>query len=170
MSTPNNWQWAGEPVDGGPAVVFDIDGVLCNADERQHFLSDGRRDWKSFFAACGGDTLIEETSRLIPLISADVAVVLLTGRPLEVQQTTIEWFDRHDLRWDLLIMRDRGDYTASLTFKQQTVRKLKTMGFDLQLAFEDDVRNQEMFQNEGVPCMYVHSGYYEQRDAMERAQ
>ncbi len=30
----------------------------------------------------------------------------------------------------------------------------------LQLALEDDRRNLEMFEEEGVPCLYVHSGYY----------
>jgi hypothetical protein len=34
-------------------------------------------------------------------------------------------------------------------------------GFDLRLAFEDDRRNLEMFRAEGVPCIYIHSGYYD---------
>ena len=34
-------------------------------------------------------------------------------------------------------------------------------GFDLRLAFEDDRRNVEMFHREGVPCVYIHSGYYD---------
>ena len=29
------------------------------------------------------------------------------------------------------------------------------------LAFEDDRRNVEMFRAEGIPCLYVHSGYYD---------
>ena len=31
----------------------------------------------------------------------------------------------------------------------------------LDLAFEDDRRNLEMFRAEGVPCVYIHSGYYD---------
>ena len=31
----------------------------------------------------------------------------------------------------------------------------------LRLAFEDDPRNVHMFHAEGVPCIYIHSGYYE---------
>ncbi|NJO55968.1 MAG: hypothetical protein HC834_05945 [Rhodospirillales bacterium] len=33
--------------------------------------------------------------------------------------------------------------------------------FDLRLAFEDDPRNVSMFHAQGVPCIYIHSGYYE---------
>ena len=39
--------------------------------------------------------------------------------------------------------------------------ELRAFGFDLRLAFEDDRRNLEMFHEEGLPCVYIHSGYYE---------
>jgi hypothetical protein len=41
------------------------------------------------------------------------------------------------------------------------VAELRDYGMHLELAFEDDRRNLEMFQDAGVPCLYVHSGYYE---------
>ena len=46
-------------------------------------------------------------------------------------------------------------------FKQRTVGELRQWGFDLRLAFEDDRRNVDMFHAEGVPCVYIHSGYYD---------
>jgi hypothetical protein len=41
------------------------------------------------------------------------------------------------------------------------VGELRDYGFDLRLAFEDDRRNVEMFHGEGIPCVYIHSGYYD---------
>jgi hypothetical protein len=73
----------------------------------------------------------------------------------------VEWLERHGLRWDLLVMRNRGDYDAAPVFKQDTVTALRARGFELRLAFEDDRRNVEMFQRAGVPCIYIHSGYYD---------
>ena len=58
-------------------------------------------------------------------------------------------------------MRDWGDYTASRWFKQDAVMALRDLGFDLRLAFEDDRRNVEMFHAESIPCIYIHSGYYD---------
>jgi hypothetical protein len=143
-------------------VIVDIDGVLSNANERQHFLEDTkRRNWRAFFDACGEDTLIDEVSRLLDLLDPDLLVVLLTGRPLRVQPLTLEWLDRYGVRWDLLIMRVSGDYSAARDFKRETVRDLRRRRFDLRLAFEDDPRNREMFHEEGLPCIYIHSGYYE---------
>lgn len=142
-------------------MVFDVDGVLSDAANRQHLLEPGRRDWDAFFDACGEDPLIEEVAVLLGLLDPDLAVVLLTGRPRRVRPQTLAWLERHRLRWDLLVMRDIGDYTAARSFKRRTVSELRTYGFDIRLAVEDDRRNLEMFRSEGVPCLYIHSGYYE---------
>jgi phosphoglycolate phosphatase-like HAD superfamily hydrolase len=142
-------------------VVFDIDGVLSDAASRQHFIERGRRDWRAFFDACGDDPLIEEIARLVELLDPAITVVLLTGRPLRVQPQTLAWLERYGLRWDLLIMRDVGDYSAAREFKRDTVDDLRRYRFDLRLAFEDDRRNLEMFRAEGIPSVYIHSGYYD---------
>ena len=161
MATPENWRWFDVPVDPGPAVIFDIDGVLSDAASRQHYIEAGRRNWNAFFDACGDDPLIEEVARLLHLLDPGLRIVLLTGRPIRVQPQTLAWLRRYELRWDVLIMRDFGDYSAAREFKQWTVGDLRREGFDLQLAFEDDRRNLEMFRSEGVPCVYIHSGYYD---------
>lgn len=163
MSTavPPNWTWRDAPAPPGPAVIFDIDGVLSDAASRQHYIERGRRDWHAFFDACGDDPLIEEVACVVQLLDPSLAVVLLTGRPVRVEPQTLAWLARYRLRWDLLIMRDVGDYSAAREFKRDTVFDLRSYGFELRLAFEDDRRNLEMFRGEGIPCVYIHSGYYE---------
>ena len=156
-----NWAWRDEPPVGGPAVVFDIDGVLSDSAGRQHFLERGRRDWTAFFEACGDDPVIEEIARLLELLDPSLHVVLLTGRPLRVQPQTLAWLRRYGLRWDLLVMRAQGDYAHVTGFKQAAVEELRDFGFDLRLAFEDDPSNHAMYVAAGVPCVYIHSGYYE---------
>ncbi|MCB0951381.1 MAG: hypothetical protein H6517_07270 [Microthrixaceae bacterium] len=164
--TFENWMWRGEVLeaDAGaqmPTVVFDMDGVLSDASRRQHFLESPRRDWEGFFQACGDDALIEEVARLLESLDPELRIVLLTARPIRVMPQTLAWLDRYGLRWDLLIMRDFGDYSASPHFKRHTVQELRSRSFDLRLGFEDDRRNVAMFHAEGVPCVYIHSGYYD---------
>ena len=110
-----------------------------------------------------GHSPIEDISdeRLGAALDAGLRVVLLTARPMRVQRQTLGWLERYKLRWDVLIMREFGDYQASRVFKQRTVGELRSYGFDLRLAFEDDRRNVDMFHREGVPCVYIHSGYYD---------
>jgi phosphoglycolate phosphatase-like HAD superfamily hydrolase len=158
------WSWRegdGESKARGPAVVFDIDGVLSDAAGRQHFLEEGRRDWSAFFEACSDDPVIEEIARLLELLDSSLRVVLLTGRPLRVQAQTLAWLRRYELRWDLLVMREHRDYSGVTDFKQRVVAELRAAGFDLRLAFEDDPSNHAMYVQAGVPCVYIHSGYYD---------
>ena len=159
-----NWRWradAGEAHPSGPAVIFDLDGVLSDAAGRQHFLEQGTRDWSAFFEACGDDPVIEEIARLLELLDSSLAIVLRTGRPLRVQPQTLAWLHRYRLRWDLLVMRERGDYDQVTWFKHRVVGDLRAHGFDLRLAFEDDPSNHAMYVADGIPCVCIHSGYYE---------
>jgi hypothetical protein len=158
--TPDHWTWREDPVSG-PAVVVDIDGVLSDASTRQHYLEAPRRDWRAFFDACGDDPVIEEIKALLDLLDPALRIVLLTARPHRVHHLTEAWLRHYRIRWDLLIMRPWGDYELSRDFKQSTVWELRAFGFDLRLAFEDDRRNVAMFRGEGIPCLYIHSGYYD---------
>jgi hypothetical protein len=81
----------------------------------------------------------------LELLDSSLAVVLLTGRPLRVQPQTLAWLHRYGLRWDLLVMRERGDYAQVTSFKQRVVGDLRAHGFDLRLAFEDDPSNHAMY-------------------------
>jgi hypothetical protein len=158
---PENWRWRDGPVAPGAAVVVDLDGVLSDAEGRQHFLEQHRQDWRAFFDACGDDPLIEEVARLTELLDPGLRLVLLTARPLRVRPQTLAWLERYGVRWDLLVMRHGGDYSRASEFKRATVGELRDEGFDLRLALEDDLRNVDMFHGEGVPCLYIHSGYYD---------
>jgi hypothetical protein len=153
-----NWHWRDGPFDPGPAVIFDIDGVLADAAGRQHFLDWG--DWQSFFDAVGDDPTIGEIERLLELLDASLHVILVTGRPKRVQRQTVAWLERYSIRWDLLIMREYGDYSGVDRFKRETLRELHAEGFDVRLALDDDPKNHAMYVSEGVPCIYIHSGYY----------
>jgi hypothetical protein len=158
--TPDNWTWRDGPVEPAAAVVVDIDGVLSDASTRQHYIESPRADWRAFFDACGQDPVIEEVKRLLDLLDPTLQVVLLTARPHRVHHLTEAWVRHYEIRWDLLIMRSWGDYDWARDYKQYSVHDLRRFGFDLHLAIEDDPGNVEMFRHEGIPTLYIHSGYY----------
>jgi hypothetical protein len=158
---PAHWTWHDGPVAPGPAAVIDLDGVLSDAASRQHYLESPRRDWRKFFDACGEDPVIEEVRDLLDLLDRDLRIVLLTARPERVHPLTEAWLRRYRIRWDLLVMRPFGDYDLAREFKEASVWDLRDYGFELRLAIEDDRRNVAMFRGEGVPCLYMHSGYYD---------
>ena len=161
LRTPRNWHWRAGSATPGPSVIFDVDGVLADASGRQHLLEWPLRDWDAFFDACGDDPVIDEVARMLSLLDKELVVVLLTARPMRVQRQTLEWIRHHGLRWDLLVMRSAGDRDWASEYKRRVVGDLRAAGFDPQLAVEDDRRNVDMFHRAGIPCLYVHSGYYD---------
>ena len=58
-------------------------------------------------------------------------------------------------------MRRNHDYRPARLFKREAVGDMRARGFDVKLCVEDDLRNVEMFRTEGIPALYIHSGYYE---------
>lgn len=104
--------------------------------------------------------MIAHVARLVECLDDELLVVLLTARPVRVREATVAWLTAGELRWDLLVMRDDRDFRASPDAKRDAVAALRQVGFDLRLAVDDDPRNAAMFEEEGIPCLYVHSGYY----------
>jgi len=158
----DNWAWADGPVAPGPVVLVDIDGVISDASQRQHFLEGTERDWKAFFLAAEHDEPLADFIEVLRVFDRDLAVVLLTARPHYLREITLTWLAANEVRWDALILRDRRDgRLQSSEFKRRSVRELHAQGFTVRVAFDDDVRNVAAFVDEGLRAVYIHSGYYE---------
>ena len=157
---PAPFTWRDGPIEPGPAVVVDLDGTLSDASGRQHFLERRPKDWDRFFDACAEDPVLAHVARLVECLDPELAVILLTARPSRVQAATVTWLAQASIRWDLLVMRADRDFSPSPRAKREAVAALRGVGFDLRLAVDDDPRNVAMFEGEGIPCLYVHSGYY----------
>lgn len=163
-SFPESWSWRNSSCPPGAAVVVDMDGVISNAGARQHYLNNPPKDWHSFFNACDQDPPILATTTLLHQLDSDLLVILLTARPSWVRQKTLQWLDKHNPRWDLLILRSPAeDKLSAGEYKLRSLRELQQRGFDLRVGFEDDPKNVTLFSDFGLPCVYIHSGYYEDK-------
>jgi hypothetical protein len=157
---PGHWQWRVGPRDPADCVIVDIDGVLADAEHRQHHLEPPWRDWDSFFAEAGGDDVFEEMVAVLDLLHDALVVVLLTSRPTWIQRETLRWLQLYEIRWDLLIMRPVGDFQASPGFKRTETHTLVEQGYRPRLAIDDDMRNVRMYRKEGLPTLHLESGYH----------
>ena len=110
---PEHWTWRDGPVEPGPAVVVDIDGVLSDAASRQHYLEAPRRDWDAFFEACGDDPVIEEVQGAPRPARPDAARSCCSPPgPSGCTTSPRRGCAATSIRWDLLIMRAVGRLRA----------------------------------------------------------
>ena len=149
---------------------MDVDGVLSDASSRQYLLGVEPRRWADFFEASVDDPAIPEgigLARALAGVTDDTAfvgvrpLVLLTARPARLVDTTMVWMARHGVAWDLLVMRVDSDHRTSPDMKREALADLRATGHEPAVAVDDDPRNAEMYWGEGVPVVYVHSGYYD---------
>ena len=140
-------------------MLVDIDGVLSDAAHRQGFAK--RRDWRGFFSAAPEDPPIESLITMVRLFAPELAVVLLTARPSWLSDATVTWLGEHDVRWDLLVIREPDDHEPSHVYKRHEVTRIRDHGFEILVALEDDLVNVRMLQAEGIRSVYIHSGYYD---------
>ena len=123
--TPDNWRWRSGPVDR--AAPWCSTSTACSPTRPAASTSSrpAGANWNAFFEACGDDPLIDDVARLLELLDAGPADHPAHRPPVRVQPQTLAWLQRYELRWDLLIMRDYGDYSAAREFKQDTVHDLR---------------------------------------------
>ena len=57
---------------------------------------------------------------------------------------------RHEIPYDLLVMRPDFDRSPSSRFKRHALHNLRDNGFTPVIGFEDDIRNVEMLRSEGI--------------------
>ena len=146
----------------GPVVLVDIDGVLSDASGRQHYLLGKNKEWWNFFEAAIDDPPIVESIRLVNCLTQNHTVILLTARPKRLTEITVNWMSRNNIHWDALEMRQDDDaYTSSPDVKREILHSLQSHGYKPTLAIDDDPRNLVMYKTEGIPTVYIHSGYYE---------
>ena len=165
-TTPDNWYFgegAAGPT-GGPLVIFDLDGVISDASHRQHFLRGARKDYRGFFTAAYLDPPYETGLALTASVAENHSVAILTARPHFVVDITRRWLAANEVRHDLLILRPRhgrGRGGPSADYKRHELKRLRSVGYEVALAIDDDERIIEMYRSEGVMALYTHSGYYE---------
>ena len=155
--------YRGKKTPSGPVLVVDIDGVIADASAHQHFLNGESQNWEAFFRALKDSRVSIEVQKLVKSLHtySDKPVFLLTARPSYLFEMTVEWLDKNKVFWDALLMRDQDDERESPEIKLDLVRDLMKSGYKPELVLDDDPRNLFMFWQEKIPCVYVHSGYYE---------
>lgn len=141
-------------------IICDLDGTLCNADHRRHFVEQKPKNFKAFYEAAKNDEpnqwcvdILEGMDHLL------YSVVFVTGRPEEYRQLTINWLETYigDKTSYHLAMRKTGDYRQDYIVKQEIYDEYLK---DLDILFCIDDRQQvvNMWRRNGLVCLQCAEG------------
>ena len=142
-------------------VIFDLDGTLALIDKRRDLATkNGKMNWNVFFNPdnIDLDTPNQAVINMANILySQDYIIYILSGRSDKTQDATIAWLDKHNVNYDLLIMRPQNQlYKKDSDLKQSW---LDTIGKDrVSMVFDDRQQVVDMWRQNGLPTFQVADG------------
>ena len=142
-------------------VIFDLDGTLALIDKRRDISTkdNGKMDWSIFFDPDMVDLDDPNTPviTMANLLSSQYRIWILSGRSDVTQQATIDWLDKHNVRYDHLQMRPQDLlYLPDNDLKHSW---LDAIGKDnVAMVFDDRQQVVDMWRKNGLTTFQVADG------------
>lgn len=133
------------------AVIFDLDGTLCDTSGVEHLLEGDEPDFAAFQAAavaCPPDD--EVLARLREQVEAGRAVLIVTSREFIWHDHTLEWLEEHDVPHDAVYMRYSTDYRPDVTVKTEIWDQITDDGYRVVEAWDDKPAVLDVWRERGV--------------------
>jgi len=133
-----------------PAIICDLDGTLAIIDHRNPFDA----------STCEQDGLNEPVADIVMSYRASGhQVILLSGRTDNYMPQTKRWLDKHQIEYDLLLMRKHGDSRKDAIIKKEIVDTHIKEKFYVKFVLDDRNQVVDMWRNEmGYACLQVNYG------------
>lgn len=153
-------------------ILFDIDGTLADISHRLHFVKhpphvegewiDWTPDWDSFHdpEQVAKDLPIPEMVQIHnTLETANHEIHYVTGRPIELWDTTDSWLTANLIRSSPdLWMRPSGDHRPDYQIKEEILETIKTDYCMPDLAIDDRQQVVDMWRSHGIRTLQCAKG------------
>jgi len=137
-------------------VLVDMDGTLADSRHREHFVQGKRKNWKAFFDAMDADEPNAAIAEWVRELAKSYEIVIVTGRPQEYLQNTIEWLGRYSVPFSQIIMRRQGDRRPDFVVKEEMLAVLDSER--IATVIDDRPSVCDMWERRGLRCHRVIEG------------
>lgn len=136
------------------AVIFDMDGTLCDVRGIRHLIH-GPGSFDAFHRAsinCPPHQHVVDAARQA---HADgLAVLIVTGRAWKHRNVTAMWLALHDVPSDALWMRRNGDMRKDFLVKRDILRRIRQL-YNPTHAWDDNPAVLDLWEQENIPFTVV---------------
>lgn len=138
------------------AVIFDMDGTLCDTAGIVHLIEGDDKDYAAFHAAsadCPPHQAVVEAARAQRELGR--AVLVVTSREFIWRDLTLDWLVEHDVPYDRLYMRIVGDFRKDVAIKTDILKQITADGFTVLEAWDDKSAVIDLWRENGIDVHIV---------------
>lgn len=136
------------------AVIFDMDGTLCDVRGIRHLL-DGPGRFHAFHTAsvdCPPNQWVVDAARTHH--AAGRAVLIVTARAARYRHHTAWWLALHGVPSDAMWMRGHNDYRPDYEVKRDILASIRRR-YRPVMAYDDNPAVLQLWREEGIPITVV---------------
>lgn len=145
------------------AVICDLDGTLCDANHRVHYIEKQPKNWVKFFAESFRDPVNTWCLDMMKEYHAQgVEILFVTGRHDGLVKSTLGWLFTHtpfevELNRNLF-MRGEGDFREDTIVKKEIYEKVIAPHYEVIMAVDDKPSIIKMWESFGIPVIHCGPG------------
>ena len=130
------------------AIIVDIDGTLSKMNDRSPY------DWSKV----GEDFCQEHIKSIVDTYQGKV--IIMSGRDGCCKSETTSWLRKHEIKYDLLLMRDEGTTEKDSIIKKRLFDNNIKGKYYIDFVLDDRNQVVEMWRNIGLNCLQVAEGNF----------
>ncbi len=138
-----------------PAIIFDVDGTLCDVSSVRHHVLTPPRNFDAFHSdalACPPHPAAASAAR--EAAQAGIAVLVVTARGERWRRPTGFWLALNDIPSDELYMRADKDGRRDVEVKRDILTRIRSR-YKVMRAWDDNPSVIDLWREEGIPVKVV---------------
>jgi predicted secreted acid phosphatase len=142
------------------AILFDLDGTLCNVHHRRQYVATKPRNWDAWNAGIINDKPNPQVLEVFNALKDRFPIFFVSGRSDDYRDVTIEWFEKHGIYehdYNGLLMRKYQDHRDDAIVKGEIADEIEK-DYKIFAVFDDRKRVVDMWVKRGIFVFDVGQG------------
>jgi aromatic ring-cleaving dioxygenase len=135
------------------ACLIDRDGTIARIDRT--LVECENPDWAGFHAALPFDSPIPAVINMVRSINRSYYRIIMTGRSEDQRSQMVDWLFKHEVPFDLLLMRPSKDQRADHVVKEELYRAYVEPEYDVKYVIDDRPSVCDTWRKLGLPVVQV---------------
>lgn len=136
------------------AVIFDVDGTLCDVRSIRHFLDTGKRNFHRFHQESTACPPVDVVAGLWRSIRPGIKRVVVTAREARWYNETLWWMLLNGFEPDDMFMRPWRDFRPDWQVKADMLVELRNR-YELVLAVDDNPNVIDVWTRAGIRTLVI---------------